>query len=136
MWVWPQLVFGGSPPPSPLAIGGPFPQAKALPSPPSSSLFPERGGPVWCGGRGPRVQGGVAGEGPPALLGARPTSGGTRMKCWLRGVPGLQHLLRCNLTPSKQAENLVHGRQFVGMERRGLPRSFAWFPILQGLAQF
>ena len=28
------------PPPSPIAIGGPFPQAKALPSPPSPSLFP------------------------------------------------------------------------------------------------
>ena len=28
------------PPPSPIAIGGPFPQAKTLPSPPSPSLFP------------------------------------------------------------------------------------------------
>ena len=33
----------------------------------------------WCGGRGPRVQGGGGGgEGPPAGLGARPTSGATR----------------------------------------------------------
>ena len=32
MWVWPELVFGGSPP-SPIVIGGPFPQAKPLPSP-------------------------------------------------------------------------------------------------------
>ena len=39
MWVWPQLVFEG-PPPSPIVIGGPFPQAKPLPSPPSPSLFP------------------------------------------------------------------------------------------------
>ena len=62
----------GSPHP-PLQLEGPFPQAKALPSPPSPSLFPPpplgsfcnapgRGGPVWCGGRGPRVQGG-GGEG-------------------------------------------------------------------------
>ena len=30
----------GPPPPSPIVIGGPFPQAKPLPSPPSPSLFP------------------------------------------------------------------------------------------------
>ena len=40
MWVWPQLVFGGSRPIPPIAIGGPFPQANPLPSPPSPSLFP------------------------------------------------------------------------------------------------
>ena len=56
MWVWPQLVFGGSPP-SPIVIGGPFPQAKPLPSPPSPSLFPH---PPWLflqgSGRGWRPQ--------------------------------------------------------------------------------
>ena len=71
MWVCPQLVFGGSPP-SPIAIGGQFPQAKALPPPPSPSHFPPHppwfvlqwfgspagGGPVWRGGRGPRGGGG------------------------------------------------------------------------------
>ena len=31
MWVWPQLPFGGPPP---KAVGRPFPQAAALPSPP------------------------------------------------------------------------------------------------------
>ena len=84
MWVWPQLVFGGYPP-SPIAIGGPFPQAKAPPSPrplpPSSPhplwLFLQCSGTGWprlVWGRGPRVRGG-------AVLGARPTSGGTRQFC-------------------------------------------------------
>ena len=74
MWVWPQLAFGGSPP-SPIAIGGPFPQAKALlsrPLPPSSPR------PSWlflqCSGRGrPRLvgegslgRGVVEGQGPPS----------------------------------------------------------------------
>ena len=64
------------PRPSPIAIGGPFPQAKALPSPPSPSLFPPHplalfamlresgtGRPTQSGvgGRGPRVQGGGGG---------------------------------------------------------------------------
>ena len=73
MWVRPQLVFAGSSP-SPIAIGGPFPQAKSpslpalsLPLPPtpldSFCDAPGRGGPVWCGGRGPRVQGGGGVEG-------------------------------------------------------------------------
>ena len=76
MWVWPQVVFGGSPP-SPIAIGGPFPQAKDLPSPPSPSLFPPaplalfamlRDGAAQSGvgGRGPRVQGGGEGRGGPS----------------------------------------------------------------------
>ena len=43
MWVWPQLVFGGSRP-SPIVIGGPFPQAKPLPSLPSPSSSPT---PPW-----------------------------------------------------------------------------------------
>ena len=76
------------PPPSPLQLEDPSLKPKPFPPrplPPSSPhppwLFlqhsgsPGRGGPVWCGGRGPR---GVEGEGPPAILGARPTSGGTR----------------------------------------------------------
>ena len=75
MWVWPQLPFGGSPHPA-MAIGGPFPQAPAFPSPPSASLFPP---PPWlffryCGRRRPRLvwgEGfkgarGVEGEGPPS----------------------------------------------------------------------
>ena len=77
------------PPPSPIAIGGPFPQAKALPSPPSPSLFPPPPLGSFCNALGVRdraaqsgvgggVLGGVEGEGPPAVLGARPTSGGTR----------------------------------------------------------
>ena len=71
MWVWPQLsFFKGSPHP---------PQTKALPSPPSPLLFPPpplalfamlRDGAAQAG-----VGGGVLGEGPPAVLGARPTSG-------------------------------------------------------------
>ena len=36
VWVWPQAGV----PPSPIVIGGPFPQAKPFPSPPSHSLFP------------------------------------------------------------------------------------------------
>ena len=88
MWVWPQLVFGGSPP-SPIVIGGPFHQAKPLPSPPSPSLFPppplalfarlrEGAAQAGGGGRGPRAQGGRGGGGLQPALGARPTSGGTR----------------------------------------------------------
>ena len=63
-------------PPSPIAIGGPFPQANPLPSPPSPSLFPPTplgsfckapggGGPGWWGGRGPRAKRGRGG-GPPS----------------------------------------------------------------------
>ena len=74
MWVWPQLVFAGSPP-SPIVIGGRFPQAKPLPSPPSPSLFPPhppslflqgsgRGRLRLVGGRGPRTQRGGGGGGP------------------------------------------------------------------------
>ena len=85
MWVWPQLVFGG-PPPSPIVIGGPFPQAKPLPSPPSPSLFPPHPLGSFCkapGGGGPGRWGGgvlwrngVEGGGAlQAALGARPTSG-------------------------------------------------------------
>ena len=74
-----------APPPSPVAIGGPFPQAKALPSPPSPSLpptplgsfckAPGRGGPVWSGGRGPRVQGGGEGRAFQRYLGPDPHLG-------------------------------------------------------------
>ena len=64
MWVWPQLVFGGSPP-SRIAIGGPFPQAKALPSPPSPSLFPPPPlalfAMLWDGAAQSGVGGGVLG---------------------------------------------------------------------------
>ena len=74
MWVWPQLVFGGSPP-SRIVIGGPFPQAKPLPSPPSPSLFPPiplgsfcrapgGGGTGWWGG-GVLGRKGLEGGGPP-----------------------------------------------------------------------
>ena len=78
MWVWPQLVFGG-PPPSPIVIGGPFPQAKPLPSPPSPSVFPppllalfarlREGRPRLVGGRGPSAQGGGGRGGPTARAG-------------------------------------------------------------------
>ena len=89
MWVWPELVFGGSPL-SPIAIGGPFAQANPLPSPPSPSLFPPTplgsfckvpggGGPSWWGG-GVLGRKGLEGGGVQAALGARPTSGGTRQK--------------------------------------------------------
>ena len=97
------------PPPSPIAIGGPFPQANPLPSPPSPSLFPppllalfarlrDGGGPGWWGGgvlgrRGVEGGGGV----PQAALGARPTSGGTRPYLGPhRQYPGL-HRHRCTL---------------------------------------
>ena len=66
MWVWPQLLFGGSPP-IPIAIGGPFPQAKALPSPPSPSLFPPTPLGSFCNAPGVRdgaAQSGVGGGGP------------------------------------------------------------------------
>ena len=88
MWVWPQLVFGGSPPQPHIAIGGPFPQAKALPSPPAPSLFPPPPLALFAMLRDGAAQSGVGGgvlgckggrgEGPPAVLGARPTSGATR----------------------------------------------------------
>ena len=87
MWVWPQLVFGGSPA-SPIVIGGPIPQAKPLPSPPSPSLSPPptlalfarlREGAAQAGGGGGVLgRKGVEGGGLQAALGARPTSGGTR----------------------------------------------------------
>ena len=88
--VWPQLVFGGSTSP-PIVIGGPFPQAKPLPSPPSPSLFPTTplgsfckapGGrrPRLVGGRGPRAQGGGGGGGLQAALGARPIWGFAKRK--------------------------------------------------------
>ena len=51
----------------PIVTGGPFPQATALPSPPSPSLFPPPpgsfcnapggGGPGWCRRRAPRAPG-------------------------------------------------------------------------------
>ena len=50
----------GSGPPSPIVIGGPFPQAKPLPSPPSPSLFPPH--PPWL-----FLQG--SGSGRPRLVG-------------------------------------------------------------------
>ena len=78
MWVWPQLVFGGSPP-SPNAIGGPFAQANPLHSPLSPSLFPppplalfarlREGEAQWWGG---------------AVLGRRGVEGG--------GGPSKRHL--------------------------------------------
>ena len=83
MWVWPKLVFGRSPP-SPLVIGGPFPQAKPLPSPPSPSLFPtplalfarlQEGRPRLVGGRGPRAQGGEGGGASKRHLGPDPHLG-------------------------------------------------------------
>ena len=72
MWVWPQLAFGGSPPPHPpLQLEDPSLKPKPSPPrplPPSSPhpawLFlrcsgsPGWGSPVWCGGRGPRGGGG------------------------------------------------------------------------------
>ena len=88
MWVWPQLVFGGSPPiphcnwrtlPSSQSPSLP---ALSLPLPPTPlgsfcNAPGVRDGAAQCGvgGWGPR---GVEGEGPPAALGAGPTSGGTR----------------------------------------------------------
>ena len=90
MRVWPQLVFRGSPPHPPLQLEDPSFKPKPFPPrplPPSSPhppwLFlqcsgsPGRGGPVWCRGG---VLGGVEGEGPPAVLGARPTSRSTRKR--------------------------------------------------------
>ena len=114
MWVWPQLVFGGFPP-SPVAIGGPFPQAKALPSPPSPSLPPPPlalfamlqdgaaqsgvgGGVLGCKGGG--------GEGPPAVLGARPTSVGTRQR-----TPSVLEIVR--------RLNLFGGSQKGGFQKGG-----------------
>ena len=75
-------------PPSPIAIGGPFPQANPLPSLPSPSFFPPHplgsfgkapggGGSGWWGG-GVLGRRGVEGGALQAALGARPTSGGTR----------------------------------------------------------
>ena len=85
MWVWPQLVFGGSPPPIPHCNWRTLPSSQtpslpalSFPLPPtplgSFCKAPGGGGPSWRGGRGPRAQGG----GGQAALGARPTSGGTR----------------------------------------------------------
>ena len=91
MWVWPQLVFGGSPP-IPHCNWRTLPSShKALPSPPSPSLLPPTPLGSFCNAPGVRdgaaqsgvgggVLGGVEGEGPPAVLGARPTSGGTRIQ--------------------------------------------------------
>ena len=74
MWVRPQTALWKAPPIPPLQLEGPFPQAAALPSPPSGSLFPHppgsfcnapgRGGPGRCGGWGPMAQKGGGGEGP------------------------------------------------------------------------
>ena len=74
MWVWPQLVFGGSPP-YPIVIGGPFPP-RQTPSLPTLSF--QGAAQAVRGGRGPRAQGGGGGAGLQAALGARPTSGVTR----------------------------------------------------------
>ena len=85
MWVWPQLVLEGSPP-------IPHCNRRALPSSQSPSLpalslplpptplgsfcnAPGRGGPVWCGGRGSRVQGGVEGRALQRYLGPDPHLG-------------------------------------------------------------
>ena len=84
MWVWPQVPFGGHPPPK--ATGGPFPPARALPSPPSLSsptplaLFATlRDGRLgWRGGGGSQRWTGRVLQ---AALGARPTSGGIRLSC-------------------------------------------------------
>ena len=75
------------PPPSPIVIGGPFPQAKPLPSPPSPSLSAPpllalfarlwEGAAQAGGGGGVLGRKGVGG-GLQAALGARPTSGSTR----------------------------------------------------------
>ena len=104
MWVWPQLVFGRSPPHPPLQLEDPSLKPKPFPPrplPPSSPhppwLFlqcsgsPGRGGPVWCGGGVPR---GVEGEGPPAVLWARPTSGGTRRELFRERVRGSNFAVR------------------------------------------
>ena len=64
-------------PPYPIVTGGPFPQAKPLPSPPSPSLFhptplgsfckaPGRGGPGWWGGGVLGRKGVEGGGGPPS----------------------------------------------------------------------
>ena len=59
--------------------------APLLPSSPPTPLgsfckAPGGGGPGWWGGRGPRVPRGGGGGGLQAALGARPTSGGTRLR--------------------------------------------------------
>ena len=75
MWVWPQLVFGGSPPHPPLQLEGPSLKPKPFPPrplPPSSpppllALFAvvrDGAAQPGVGGRGLRVQGGQGGEGP------------------------------------------------------------------------
>ena len=77
------------PPHPPLQLEDPSLKPKALPSPPSPSLFPHppwlflqcsgspgRGGPVWCGGRDPR--GGWRGRALQRHLGPDPQSKGTR----------------------------------------------------------
>ena len=79
MWVWTELLFGGSPPIAPLKLEEPKPSSHSpsLPtlSPPGSYCnAPGGGGPAGVGGgvqerRGWSLQ---------AALGARPTSGGTR----------------------------------------------------------
>ena len=82
------------PPHPPLQLEDPFPQAKS-PSLPALSLpllgsfcnapgVRDAGRPSLVGGG---VLGGVEGDGPPAVLGARPTSGGTR-QCRCRTTEG------------------------------------------------
>ena len=70
MWVWPQLPFGGAPP---KATGGPF-----TPRPPS--LFPNPPGSFRTQAGVREAAHGGGGGAFQAALGARPTSGGIRVK--------------------------------------------------------
>ena len=68
IWVWPQLVFGRSPP-IPHCNWRTLPSSQPLPSPPSPSLLPlgsfskapGGGNSGWWGARGPRAEGGGGG---------------------------------------------------------------------------
>ena len=146
MWVWPQLAFGGSPP-SRIAIGGPFPQAKALLSTPSPSLFPPRppylflqcsgrGRPRLLWGRGPQGAGWWRGRALQAVLGARQDSFRRRANCEVQTV-NLGH------TPSTAGTFRKKFRKDSGRHRKcsqsvswNFPREYGWdapSPIIQGI---
>ena len=79
----PHFAHIQGPPRPPIATGGPFPQAMALPSPPSPSHFRRPHG-SFCNaaqdgmGKGSLTAGGWKARALKAALGARPTFGGTR----------------------------------------------------------
>ena len=99
-------------PPSPIAIGGPFPQAKPLPSPPSPSLFPPPPLALFARLREGAAQAGGGG----GVLGRKGVEGGGASKRHLgpdphRGV--LDSYSKLNVPLTKRPFFLVHISVFL-----------------------